>query len=86
MTNKKAEAPGPSHMPELRLMARRPDRDPVTYRAVWQQRRVRFLLDDGRVIDVLTHADNGFLRQAVVELTKGKVIGSTDVTEVTEEG
>lgn len=44
------------------------------YSAVYEFHRFRFLLDDGRVIDVEAIADDAYLRGVVLSATKAKRI------------
>lgn len=44
------------------------------YSAVYEFRRFRFLLDDGRTVDVEAIEDNAYLRNAVLGATKAKRI------------
>jgi hypothetical protein len=48
------------------------------YEAVWPVHTYRFLLDDGRVIDVESHQDDSRLRGALLLVTKAaKIEGVT---------
>jgi hypothetical protein len=52
------------------------------YRAEWPTTTVRYLLDDGRTVDVETPRDDSDLRGALLELTRaGKIAGAVELHE-----
>lgn len=47
--------------------------------ATWPARRIRFLLENGATVDVLTDRDDSDLRGRINELTGQSIIGSATV-------
>jgi hypothetical protein len=79
----KPRATGAAIPPE-RTVTLTPDRDGVLH-ARWPRRRVRFLLSDGRTVDVITERDDSDLRAALLHHTKAERIeGSTVVATLAD--
>jgi len=75
----KRATPAPKPTPRVALEA---NETGSFLRAVYESHLYRFLLSDGRTLDVMSHTDDSYLREAVLAHTKAERIAGVTRVDV----